>query len=208
MSEQAYYGFNTVNAGTSEANKLTFFIQRLIGQMATATLVRVEAVHGGGLAPVGTVDVTPMVYQVDGAGNTVEHGTVYGVPYFRLQGGANAVVVDPKKGDIGLCVFASRDISSVKANKAPSPPGSARKYSYADGLFVGSFLGEAPQNYIMFDPEGNITLKPASKVTVVGDMEIQGTATATEDVIANGISLHDHTHGGVATGSGTTGAPQ
>lgn len=209
MNDQNYYGFATLNAGTSEYNKLAFIIRRFLNDMATVTLVKVEAVDApSGVGPVGTVDVRPMVYQVDGVGNTQDHGVIYGVPYFRLQGGANAVIIDPKVGDIGLCAFASRDISSVKANKAPSPPGSARKYSYADGLFFGAFLGDAPANYIMFDANGDIILKPASKVTVMGDLDVSGTMTAGVDVVADGISLHNHTHTGVTTGGGATGGPQ
>lgn len=178
MSDQNYSGFSTLNAGTSEYNKLSFIIRRLLNDMATVTLVKVEAVDApSGVGPVGTVDVRPMVYQVDGVGNTQDHGIIYGVPYFRLQGGTNAVIIDPKEGDIGLCAFASRDISSVKANKAPSPPGSARKYSYADGLFFGAFLGDTPDQSIAIDGAG-IALD-APETTVTGNMRVDTGATGT-----------------------------
>jgi hypothetical protein len=36
---------------------------------------------------------------------------------------------------------------------------------------------------------------------------LTGKLTASDDVIANGISLHDHKHDGVQTGSGQTGTP-
>ncbi|WP_221066879.1 phage baseplate assembly protein V [Methylomagnum ishizawai] len=41
-----------------------------------------------------------------------------------------------------------------------------------------------------------------------GDWRHTGTITASVDVVADGISLHDHTHGGVQTGGGDTGVPQ
>lgn len=37
--------------------------------------------------------------------------------------------------------------------------------------------------------------------------DFQGVIKATQDVIANTVSLHDHRHGGVQTGGGNTGAP-
>ncbi|TDJ76965.1 phage baseplate assembly protein V [Pseudomonas putida] len=40
-----------------------------------------------------------------------------------------------------------------------------------------------------------------------GDQTVTGLVTVTEDVVAAGISLVKHTHGGVQTGSGKTGVP-
>lgn len=40
-----------------------------------------------------------------------------------------------------------------------------------------------------------------------GDQTVTGLVTVTEDVVAAGISLVKHTHGGVQSGSGKTGAP-
>lgn len=211
MSEdQSYFGFATLAAGTSETNKLDFFVRRILSGIATASLVRVEEVQSpGGVSPVGTVSVKVLVNQVDGIGNMVEHGVIHGVPYFRLMGGKNGVIIDPAVGDIGLCVFASRDISSAKVNKAPSPPGSLRKFSYADGLYFGGFLSDAPENYIMIDPaSGDITLKPAAKVTVLGDLSVTGGVDAGADVVADGISLKEHVHGGVQSGSSKTTGPE
>jgi len=55
------------------------------------------------------VSVQPLVNQVDGQGNPTQHGIINGVPVFRLQGGANAIIADPVAGDIGLLATASRD---------------------------------------------------------------------------------------------------
>ena len=139
------FGQMRETAGTSEFNSIAFLVQQMIGQTNTATVVQVKAVSNAGeLSPVGTVDVQPLVHQVDGIGQTVPHGVIHGIPYFRLQGGANAVILDPQVGDLGICVFSSRDISHVKASKQASPPGSYRKYSMADGLYIGGILKHAP----------------------------------------------------------------
>ena len=106
----------------------------------------------------GFVDVVPMVNQIDGAGNATPHTTIYNIPYLRMQGGANAVILDPQPGDIGICVFASRDISKVKATKAQGNPGSYRNYSFADGMYMGGLLNGTPTQYVEFSAAGiNVT---------------------------------------------------
>lgn len=44
-------------------------------------------------------------------------------------------------------------------------------------------------------------------ITLTGNLDVTGAITATEDVTADSISLKTHTHSGVQTGSGNTGAP-
>src|SRR6185503_3914263 len=141
--------------------KLVFVFNQLLRGLATATVVRVEAcTNDGGLAPVGFVDVTPLVNQVDGAGQPTPHDVVYGIPYQRVQGGANAVIIDPEPGDLGIAVFASRDISAVKTAKAPANPGSARTFDYADGMYIGGILNAVPQQYIRFSEDGIELVSP------------------------------------------------
>src|ERR1700753_4281836 len=106
------------NPGTlgNEYNVLVFVIAQLLSQVQTATLVKVvSCTNSGGLSPVGRVVVQPMVFQVSPM-QIVPHGELSDVPYPRLQGGTDAVILDPKPGDIGICIFASRDIANIKAN--------------------------------------------------------------------------------------------
>jgi len=180
-ADDAYRGAQRLPDAVDERNAIDFMVRMTLGQIATATVVRVEAVsNAGAVSPVGTVDVLPLVAQLDGAGNATPHGTVYGLPYFRLQGGTDAVIMDPKVGDLGLAVFASRDISSVKANKAPSNPGSRRQFSMADGLYLGGFLNGTPEQYVRFHAGGVQVVTP-------GDVEIQagGDVTVTADGTAS-----------------------
>lgn len=138
-----------------EFNNIAFMVQQALGKMQTATLVRIEScTNAGGLSPVGYVDVTPLVNQLDGQGNPTPHVTVYNLPYFRLQGGANGIIIDPQKGDIGVAVFASRDISQVKTTKKQGNPGSHRQYSFADGMYLGGMLNGTPTQYIQFSTAG------------------------------------------------------
>ncbi|WP_086648304.1 hypothetical protein [Gluconobacter sp. DsW_056] len=98
-------------------------VQQAISALGTNVLVKVSAVHAGD-GIVGTVDVTPMVHQQTSDGTAVPHGTIYGVPYLRIQGGACAVIVDPVAGDIGYIIISGRDQSNVVATQAPALPGS------------------------------------------------------------------------------------
>ena len=208
MADDAYSGSQNLFSGNSEHNQIDFVVRSILSEQASAMLVVVTAVNSNGeLAPVGLVDVQPMVAQLDGRGQAVPHGTINNVPYFRLQGGSNAVIMDPAVGDIGLAVFASHDISSVKKTKKPGNPGSRRRFDWADGLYIGGFLNGTPTRYIRFDSDGNVTIKPAETVTVEGDLHCTGTITGDVDVVGGGKHLKTHTHGGVQTGGGTSGPP-
>lgn len=194
MTDKPVLGFQDPNSTAGDLNSLAFVIEQLLGKMATITLVQVAAVHiPAGTPPqaVGSVDVTPLVNQIDGAGNPTPHGTINNVPYFRVQGGLNAVVIDPVVGDIGLCAFASRDISKVKTTKKAANPGSFRRYDYADGLYIGGFLNGAPQQYIIFKPSnaGIDVISPTEITCQAPTVTVQSTnanvnATATATVTA------------------------
>lgn len=221
-----------INHSLGGAAEFGALINHLIGKIQTITLVKVESVHATGVAPVGTVDVHPLVQQIDGMGNVVSLGTLYGVPYFRLQGGVNAVICDPAVGDLGLCAFASRDISKIKQNKAESAPNSRRQYDWSDGLYLGGFLNGTPEQYICFQNGGikivspgdielngkNIKLNASAGVSSTSQTfqaNTQSTAqftggggiNADGDIKAGSVSLQNHTHKGVQTGSSDTGEP-
>lgn len=165
-----------------------FAVQQALAKMQTATLVRIEkCTNAGGLSPVGFVDVTPLVNQLDSQGNPTPHVTIYNVPYCRLQGGANAIIIDPEKGDIGLCVFASRDISKVKSTKKQANPGSFRQYNFADGLYIGGVLNATPAQYIQFSSTGIKIFSP-TKIDVVAPI-INATATTSATVTAPTASV-------------------
>lgn len=229
MSSEGYVGTQNPESRANEFNAVEFVIAQLLNKRNYTTLVQVMAVRSAGeVAPVGFVDVQIMLNQIDAAGNSMPHGIVNNVPYFRIQGGANAVIIDPQVGDIGMATFADRDISSVKATRAISNPGSKRRADIADGLYTGGFLNAAPTQYVRFTDSGievvsptNITVRAptinmigADSVTlqsasIILDGPVTGTAGAVfaGDVTGQGTSLHTHKHGGVQTGGAQTSAP-
>lgn len=151
-------------------NVQLFAILQAISKLQTATVVRVEScTNDGDVSPFGLVDVTPLVGQVDGSGNVTPHVTLHGLPYLRLQGGASAVICDPQPGDLGIAVFASRDISTVKATQDASPPGSGRTYDFADGMYLGGILNTAPTQYIQFNEDGITVAAPSGTIILRAD---------------------------------------
>jgi hypothetical protein len=178
MSNFGYAGVADPADGAGEYGALTFLVGQILAEIGTVTLVKVVAVtNSGGVSPVGFVDVQPLVNQVDGAGNATPHGVVYNLPYFRLQGGTNAIILDPQVDDIGMCGFASRDISSVKASKAQANPGSGRTFSMADGLYFGGLLNGVPVQYMAFSANGIDIVSP-TRIQMIAPQVVVKASTA------------------------------
>lgn len=222
----------------SDFNVMSFVIQQALSRTRTMVLVKVVAVtNNGGVAPVGSVDVHPLVNMLDGAGVASPHGIILGLPYTRIQGGANAVIIDPAVGDIGWAAIADRDISSVKETKAQANPGSFRRFDMADGVYIGGILNGIPEQYVQMnsdgvkvvDKNGNSIAMTAAGIVITGtlivnNIEIAGTikgASGAEyagdiattgtvtgsDVIAGAIHLTTHKHSGVTAGVANSGGP-
>lgn len=185
-------GFQYPESGTSDFNSQHFLINSILSRVNTVTLVKViKCTNNDAVSPVGFVDIQPLVNQVDAVGNIVPHGIIYNCCYFRMQGGTNAIIIDPKVGDIGIACFADRDISSVQINKKQSNPGSSRRFDMADGIYLGGVLNGTPTNYILFNSSG---------ITINGNLTINGTVTN------NGVNIGS-THVHSDPQGGNTGVP-
>jgi hypothetical protein len=244
-SNQGFNGRQTPNSAGSDFNAQSFMVWSILARVRTMALVKVMGVtNSGGVSPVGFVDLLPLVNQVDGAGNAVPHATVYRCPYFRLQGGSNAIIIDPQEGDIGWAGFADRDISSVIANKGQANPGSKRMFDMADAVYFGGMLNGTPQQYVAFSSSGIDIVSPvairmaaptialqatqtigltagaqitnsAPSVEIDGQMTqgqgpnggsatLEGPLSVTNDVTAEGTSVHTHTHTSESPGTPTS----
>ncbi len=158
---------------------LVKIIQALINRVATANLVTViSCTNDGGFSPIGTVTVQIMVNQVNPAGQPQEHGEIFDVPYYRLQGGTKAVILDPQPDDIGLAIFAMRDITNVKNSAQISNPASRRVYDYTDALYMGCYQGGTPISYVQFEDSGAINIvSPVEVKTTAPTIETDSTTT-------------------------------
>ncbi len=189
-----YAGAAWLQTGGSQFNELDFMVRQIIAGKAFAAMVQVRSVQAGGTSQAGTVSVQPMIGQVDGLGNIIPHGTIYGMPYMRVQGGTNAVIIDPAVGDIGLAVICDRDTSIARATGAMAGPGSLRQNDWSDGMYIGGFLNGAPTQFVQFAAGGiNITSPGTISLSAGGGTFIDGRKFLT------------HEHSGVTPGTGNTG---
>ncbi len=185
-------GNQSIQTWGSEYNGLHSIISSILAGVHTSAPCQVVAVtNSGGVVPVGYVDLQPLVAQVAGDGTLVPHGIIHRVPYFRLQGGGNAIIIDPQVGDIGTAIFAERDISSVIANRVQIltgtvpfvAPGSGRKLNLSDGVFIGGDLNGTPVQYIQFNTAGITIYTPGNlQMTVRGNMEADVTGSVTANI--------------------------
>lgn len=222
-SDSGYKGTLTPEKFFGDYNQLLYVIRQVVNKICTLTLVKVISVTNNGTdAAVGFVDVQPLVNQLDATGKSVPYPVLNNLPYMRLQGGTNAIILDPQVGDVGLAAFAQRDISNVKSTKAQANPGSDRRFDMSDGLYLGGFLNGVPTQYVQFQDTG-ITIHSPNKVTidapdvvatcttaevtastsatitaptttVNGNAQVNGTVQTTGDVTISGKSFLNHTH--------------
>ena len=168
-----------------------FIIQQLISNVHTMIPVEVVSVSvpTGTLAPIGRCSVRPLVQQVDGNNNVYGRGQIINVPYLRVQGGKNAVVLDPVVGDVGLCGFCERDISMVKRTGAEAAPNTRRQYSLNDAVYMFTMMSGTPEQYVHFKDSG-IDIKST------GDININGLVIKPNGqlVLANGVVVDTHIH--------------
>lgn len=217
-------------AGKDIRHAIDSMVERQLSNLGTPVLVRVEAVHGGGMALTGKVDVLPLVQQQDRLRRPYPHNTIHNVPYLRIQGGTSAVIIDPKPGDIGFIVIAGRDHSHAITARAPAPPASFRQFAMNDCVYVGGFLNDAPNQYVQFTDGGIRVVTPgkveieaqgdvnvtasgsatvqASEMNVECNLNVTGAIKATGDVQAGTVSLQAHVHDEVQPGNGKTGKPE
>src|ERR1700674_817958 len=100
MSSAPPFGYGVLRPGDagSRFNILSFLIQQALGRVSTMKVVKVNAVTADPNGGPPTVDVQPLVNQLDGQGNATPHGTIFGIPVWRMQAGATAIILDPVIG--------------------------------------------------------------------------------------------------------------
>lgn len=194
------------------AMEMEFILSRFIGRTYTATLVKVNDVLPGGVGPVGFLSATDLIQQVDGNNQGIPNVAMENLPYFRLQGGTNAIIIDPKPGDIGLAVFAQRDITVTKQNKIEGPPPSLRTHDVSDGLYIGGLLNGEPSQWIQFLDSG-INIKATAPVTIDATLlQVNCPIVSTGDITDHTSSMQTmrsqyNSHTGHTSGGSTPSAP-
>jgi hypothetical protein len=193
---------------TSEVGRIQFLIRSALTGVRISIPVKVISVsNAGGLSPIGTVSVQPMVSAVDGDGKLWAHGIIHNVPYMRIQGGSNGIILDPAVGDVGIATVCDRDISTVKNTGAVAAPGSNRKNDLSDMVYLMTIIGAAPTQYIQFNSSG-LTIHSPTKVTInAPNVEVDASTACTinaPSIVLNGaVSQGQGSYGGNAVLGGS-----
>lgn len=200
---QGYSGQFGIPDGNSEANVIDYFIRVALGRVRTIVPAVVVAVSGGTQsAGPPTVDVQPLVKQMDGAGNVYDHGILLDLPVMRWQSANGSVVVDPVVNDIGLILVCDRDISAVVSSGGQaSQPGSFRRHSLPDGIYLGGILGAAPPQYVAMTATGvtisdrnsnKLEMKAGSIALTTASFTVNGSVIAGFGGTFNSLKTHTH----------------
>lgn len=222
MADPTLYGRLFPNETSGDRAGFYERFRSLMLNVNTAIPVQVITVASGGVNPVGLLDCKILASQLTGNNQTVENAILSNLPYMRYQGGSNAVIIDPQPGDIGIAIFAQRDISAIKNVRRESVPPSKRIHDISDGMYVGGILNGTPSQYILFDGAGITILSPsvvtinapsatvnAPSISLNGDVTISGNTTMQQNFTVLGqtnmanVTFNNHVHN--ETGTVTTG---
>lgn len=193
---------------TTETNAQQFLMRQFLMGKAFITLALVIKVSESG----EVVSVKPMVEGFTGSGDLIPNSVIHGIPVWRLQRGASAVIMPPVVGDIGLIAICDRDITAVKATKDAALPGSNRTHSYSDAIYLGGVLNAEPSQYVKFANDGIDIVSPlvvqvnGNTVVVNADEKISLNAPIIEAngqlTQGSGSYAGDATFGGSITATG------
>ncbi|WP_278412702.1 phage baseplate assembly protein V [Stutzerimonas kunmingensis] len=148
---------------------------------------------------------------------TVKSGglSIPNLPWLALRAGDSSDWDPPTVGEQCILVAPSGEqaqgvaLVGLYSQQRPAPANSAnvRRRIYPDGAVID--YDHASHTLSATLPDGGqAQLTAPGGVTILGNVDITGTVTVSEDVLAAGISLVNHVHSGVQSGPSTTGAPQ
>lgn len=200
----------------SDADSLHSNFERLLRGKAFIEIVRVEAIDGD------TVDIMPLVTQMDLSGAPIENSVIYGASIFRLKRGASAVIMNPVPGDIGLALFMDKDSDNARSSQEVGAPNTTRTHSKTDAVYLGGVLNSPPVQYVEFASDGIFITSPLSvvidspithiteNVTIGGNLQVAGDITDNYETQSSSIRTlrvsyngHKHSVSGVEAGGST-----
>lgn len=137
------------------------------------------------------------------------------IPWLVPRTGATIEWSAPSVGEQGIVLCPEGDttgavfLRGLYSDAVPAPSQSASEHlvRYADGTSVQYNTTSHALNINMASG-GNVTLTADAGVTINGDVQVNGSVTASIEVEANGIKLTQHTHSDVEAGTSSTGKPQ
>lgn len=176
--------------------------------------------------------IQPLVMIGTTAGGKVARARCASVPVFRFGGGGFFIAMPLKPGDFGWIKANDRDISLILQRGGREDwPNTTRLHSFSDAMFFPDTLkdwvinGKNIDALVIQSMDGSTCIAvDDGRVEIDSSLQVKINATTTEinsNVNINGnLSVvgtmrnnsinvgSDHVHGGVESGSGSTGGPQ
>lgn len=149
-------------------NSLCFVVNSIINnRIKTAELVRVIANNED-----NTIDVIPIICDVDSNGNPITETPIFGVKFIEWQYGINAIKAKPAIGDIGLLVVCTKDTKNIISGMV----GDFGSFELESGIYFGGLKGfNLPATQTIEFDENGITITTPKTLTI----------NATENVVVN-----------------------
>lgn len=137
------------------------------------------------------------------------------LPYFMLAAGEDRDGAAPSIGEGCLIFSPSGDpavgfvLAGLPTTEFPAPAFSEaqRVRQFRDGAVL-RYDSEAHHLAALLPPGATFSIESDGGLTLKGDLDVLGKITATDDVVAAGVSLKDHPHSGVLRGGALTDPPE
>ena len=185
------------------------------------------------LAKIVEIDSSILEARIELIAHTEFHGSysenpvISAVPIMPVFNSSSFFINAPYKiGDLVIVVFCQHSLEGTIDSSEQTEPISKDRYSFDDAIIIGnitaqytdqypedlSIIHKESGNYIRFTQDGNIEITGNTKINgnliVTGTGNFDGLLESSEDVQSNSISLVNHTHGNVQSGSSDTGVPK
>lgn len=168
------------------------------------------------------VTVQPQIMMGATDGSKVSRAPLASVPILNLGAGGFVMSFPVKVGDFGWIKASDRDTSLFFQGMKEDWPNTKRMHSFSDGFFIPHLMrawtldGADADRVVIQSVDGStrvaigagIVEVTAASMHLTGDLQVDGAFNADGGVTGAGIVLETHTHPGVQTGGGNTGAPQ
>lgn len=196
---------NTIGGGVGQQSNLLSAFHTLLKNYFMDYVDTVQPVEVVGVNENGSVNVKPLLQNTTTSGQVLDitdEDIIYNIPVMMLTGNNCSILFDVAIGNKGLLLACQFDISNFKETGQASTKKTNRTYSFSDGFYLPlTLLNSVPEALTLTYGNNYISIKN-DKISIKGDIEVDGKITATGDIKAGDISLQNHTHDFNYTGAG------
>lgn len=167
-----------------------------------------------------TVSVKPAIREklidIDGRSEWVEIPELQEVPLFVYRAGNYALTLPVTVGDECLVIFADMCIDAWWQSGGIQNQVERRRHDLSDAFAILGFTSQVKKlgGYSTGTAQlrtlggGSYIELADGTINIVGDVNITGHLTTSENAIIKGISIESHVHSGVMSGGSTTRGPK